>query len=154
MAERHDAELIDEQADDNRGRAQQNVVDEADDDREFRVAAVFGEIGAGEDADRRGERQADRRDDEAADNGVEQAARDAGRRYILGEHVERQAADALPQQRAEDQCEPDQAEGGGGVAQRRPDAVARLAAGIERIGHQRLAFARKPGQHQSRGGLS
>ena len=38
--------------------------------------------------------------------GVEQAAVGAGRRRHLGEDLERQAAEALPQQRAEDQHQP------------------------------------------------
>ncbi len=150
MAERHDAELIDEQADDDRGRAQQNVVDEADHDRKPRVAAVFGEIGAGEDADRRGEREADRRDDQAADDRVEQAAHDAGRRRHLGEYVERQAAKALPEQRAEDQRQPHEAERGGGVAEDGPDGVA-APCGRRRAGWPSArAFLLEPRQHQPR----
>ena len=56
-----DEDLIDEQADDDRRRAEQDVVDEADDDRDLRVAAVFRHVGAGEHADRRADRDADRR---------------------------------------------------------------------------------------------
>ena len=64
----------------------------------------------------------------------------AGRRGHLGEHVQRKAADALPDQGAEDQHEPAQAEGRRGIGQRRPDEIAALAAGVERVGHQRPAF--------------
>ena len=61
MAEGHDAKLVDEQADDDRRGAEQNVVDEANDVGDARVAAVFGEIGAGQNAQRRGDDQPDRR---------------------------------------------------------------------------------------------
>ena len=102
MPERHDAQLIDEQADDDRGRAQQNVVDEANDRGEAGVAAVFGEIGAGENAERRSDDQPDHGDDQAADDRIQQAADDAGRRRHLGEDVDRKAADALPEQGRQD----------------------------------------------------
>ena len=46
MAHRRDDDLIDEQADDDRGRAEQDVVDEPNDEGELGVAAVFGQIGA------------------------------------------------------------------------------------------------------------
>ena len=51
---------IDEQADDDRRRGQQDVVDEARRRREPAAAAEFGEVGAGEDADRRADQRADR----------------------------------------------------------------------------------------------
>ena len=61
VAHAHDQELVDEQTDDDGGRAQQHVVDEADHDAEPRIAPVFGQIGAGEHADRRADENADAR---------------------------------------------------------------------------------------------
>ena len=82
---------------------------------------------------------ADERDDQAADDRVEQAADDAGRSGHLGEDVERQSAEAFPQQRAQDQHEPGEAERGREIGEPGPDRVAALASGIE-SGHQRPAF--------------
>ena len=48
--------------------------------------------------------------DQAADDRIEQAAVGAGRRRHLGEDRERQAAEALPQQHAQDQHQPAEAE--------------------------------------------
>ena len=49
--------FVDEQADDDRGRAEQDVVDEADDGGQPGVAAVFGQVGAGQDAERRADQR-------------------------------------------------------------------------------------------------
>ena len=91
---RDDHDLVDEQADDDRRRRQQDVVDEADDRGEARIAAVFGHVGAGEDADRRADDDADDGQDEAADDGVGEAAGAARRRRVGGEDLERQAGDS------------------------------------------------------------
>ena len=56
MAHRRDHHLVDEQADHDRRRAEQDVVDEAHDAGEPVVAAVLGHVGAGQDADRRADR--------------------------------------------------------------------------------------------------
>ena len=71
MAHPRHHDLIDEQANDNRRRAEQDVVDETHHLGELRVASVFRHIGAGEDAERRADRDAQNRDDETADNRVE-----------------------------------------------------------------------------------
>jgi hypothetical protein len=55
-----DDDRIDEQADHDRRRRQQDVVDEADRAREQVLLAVFGEIDAGQDADRRADQRASR----------------------------------------------------------------------------------------------
>ena len=87
-AHRHHDGAIDEQADDDRGRAQQDVVDEADHRGEPVVLAVFGEIGAGEQAERRADADADHGHDDRADDGVEQAAIGRSRRRrVLGEDL-------------------------------------------------------------------
>ena len=65
---------------------------------------------------------------QAAHDGVEQAAGRAGRRRHLGEHRERQAAEALPQQHAEDQHQPAEAERRRGERQRHGDRVVAAAA--------------------------
>ena len=88
--------LVDEQADHDRRRAEQDVVDEAHHHGELVVAAVFGHIGAGENADRRADRDREHGQHQAADDGVEQAAGRAGRRRHLREYRERQPAEALP----------------------------------------------------------
>ena len=61
MAHRLDHDLVDEQADDDRRRAEQDVVDEAHDRGQRVVAAVLGHVGAGQDADRRADRDGKRR---------------------------------------------------------------------------------------------
>ena len=59
MAQRHHQHFVDEQADDDRRRRQQDVVDEADHGRQLLVPAVFGQLGAGENADRRADQHGD-----------------------------------------------------------------------------------------------
>src|SRR5271170_5010293 len=103
MPKWNDAELIDEQADDDRGRAQENVVDEANDRGETGIAAVFGQKRARENAERRRDPEAEQRLDQTADDRIQQTAGDAGRRGHLGEDVDREPAESLPYERAEDQ---------------------------------------------------
>ena len=57
MAHRRDHDFVDEQADHNGRRAQENVVDESHHARETIVAAVFGHVSAGQDPDGRADRQ-------------------------------------------------------------------------------------------------
>ena len=106
MAHAHDQDLVDEEADDDRGRREQDVVDEADDLGELRVAAVLGHVGAGEDADRRADDDAHHGQDQAADDGVGEAAGAARRRRVLGEDRQREAGEAVPQKRRQDHDEP------------------------------------------------
>ena len=79
-AHRHHDGAVDEQADDDRRRAEQDVVDEADHRGQAVVPAVFGEIGAGEQAERRADADADHGHDDRADDGVAQAAFGRSRR--------------------------------------------------------------------------
>ena len=65
---------------------------------------------------------------QAAHDRIEQAAGRAGRRRHLGEDRERQAAEAFPQQHAEDQHQPAEAEQRGGERQHHGDGVAAAAA--------------------------
>jgi hypothetical protein len=74
VAHRRHHDLVDEQADHDRRRTEENVVDEAHDARELVVASVLGEVGAGQDADRRADGDGENGDDQAADDGVQQAA--------------------------------------------------------------------------------
>ena len=67
-------ERVDEEADQDGGRREQDVVDEADDFGELRALAVFGEIGAGQNADRRRDDDAEEGQDQAADDGIGDAA--------------------------------------------------------------------------------
>ena len=83
VAHRRHHDLVDEQADDDRGRAQQDVVDEPHDLRQPAVAAVLGQVGAGQDADRRADqRSPSNGHDQAADDRVQQAAAGTRRRRI------------------------------------------------------------------------
>ena len=52
VAHPDDQDLVDEQADDDRGRREQDVVDEADDEGEPGIAAILGHVGTGENPDR------------------------------------------------------------------------------------------------------
>ena len=74
----------------------------------------------------------ERRHDQAADDGIEQAAVGAGRRRHLGEDLEREAAEALPEQYAEDEHQPAEPEQRRGKRERHRDVVAAAAAGVER----------------------
>ena len=89
VAHRHHHRAVDEQADDDRGRAQQNVVDEADHRGQAVVPAVFSEIGAGEQPERRADADADHGHDDRTDDRVQQAALGRSRRRrILGEDLQ------------------------------------------------------------------
>ena len=77
------------------------------------MAAVFGEIGADQHADRRADAHAQHRHDDRANDGIGEAARGrARRRRHFGEDAEVQAGEAVPQQREQDEAEPGEAEGG------------------------------------------
>src|SRR5204862_1314155 len=52
MAHAHDDNLVHKQTDYDRGRAQENVVDEAHEEGELRIAAIFGHVGARQHAKR------------------------------------------------------------------------------------------------------
>ncbi len=106
----HD-DRVDEQADDDRRRRQQDVVDEPRGAAEPALLPVFGEVDAGEDADRRAEQRRQRHHRERAEDGVGEAA-DLGlrRRRHLGEQRERQAADAEANGLDQDPDQPEDAE--------------------------------------------
>ena len=139
MAHRRHHDLVDEQADHNRGRAEQYVVDEAHDHAELGVSAILGHVGAGQDTDRRADDDRQDGDHDRADDGVQQAAGRAWRRRVLGEDRQREPAHSLENQRAEDQDQPAQAEGRGGESERPCDRVAHAAAdvkgGVRAVGH-------------------
>ena len=153
MPHLRDHDLVDEQADDDRGRAQENVVDEADHHGELGVAAVLGHVGAGQHAERRAEQHREHGEDQAADDRVEQAAGAARRRRHLGEHRERQSAHALHHENKQDEHEPGQAEDRGPDRQRRRQAVAASAGGdsgksLPRLPSSLPRFPRDPHQHE------
>ena len=65
-----------------------------------RVPAIFRQIGAGKDADRRADQHAPARHHQAADDGVGKPARAMpGGGVVWVNNVERQGRDALPEQR-------------------------------------------------------
>ena len=99
---------------------------------QFVVAAVFGHVGAGEDAERRADQHRDRGHDQAADDRVEQAAGRAGRRRHFGEHRERQAAEAFPQQHARISTSQERPNAVARIGEAHGDGVAAAAAGVER----------------------
>ena len=70
--------------------------------------AEFGEVGAGQDADRRADQDAEAVITEAAGDGVEQTAGAAGRRSHLREHHRRRARRPA-QQRPQNPGQPEQA---------------------------------------------
>ena len=110
-AHRHHDRAIDEQADDDRRRAQQDVVDEADHRSQTIVPAVFGKIGSGEQPERRADADADHGHDDRAGYGVEQAALGRSwRRRVLGEDLQADAGEAIVEQREQDQRQPGDAE--------------------------------------------
>src|SRR5262249_28976776 len=74
MAHRGNQYLVDEQADDDRGRTQQDVVDEAHHAGEAIVPAVLGHVGAGQNAERRADEHGEHGEHQAADDRIEQAA--------------------------------------------------------------------------------
>ena len=74
VARRAHHQLVDEQADDDRRGAEQDVVDEAHDGGKPGVLAVFGQVGSGEHAERGSQDHADDGHDQAADDRVQQAA--------------------------------------------------------------------------------
>ena len=65
---------VDEEADDDRRRAEQNVVDEADEVAEAIMLAVRREPRGGEKPERRADRDADQRHDEGASQRVGETA--------------------------------------------------------------------------------
>jgi len=111
-----------------------NVVDEADHRSEPVVAAVFGQVSAGEQAQGRADADADHGHDDRAGDGVEQAALGRSRRRgVLGEQLNAQAGDAVIQQREQDQRQPGHAEQSGGDAQEADDDVDAAAGCVNRI---------------------
>ncbi len=133
-AHRHHDRAVHKQADDDRGRAQQNVVDETDHRRQPVVLAVFGEIGAGEQPDRRADANAKHRHDDRADDGVEQATiGGTRRRRILGENTKMQTRKAVVEQREQDQRQPGNAEYRGAEAKEPDDDVEAAAGGVNRV---------------------
>ena len=133
MAHGHHQHLVDEEADHDGGRTQQDIVDESDDLGEKVLLAVLGEISPRQHADGRAqERGADGQDD-AAEDGVQQAPLAPGRRRHLGEDAEIDGGDAVVEKRRQDPDQPDQSEGGGGHGDGEGDAVYEAAAGIEHV---------------------
>src|ERR1700678_2822954 len=59
-------ELVDEKADKDRGRTQKDVIDKAHDHRKHVVAAIFREISAAQNSDRRADDDSQRAHDETA----------------------------------------------------------------------------------------
>jgi hypothetical protein len=85
---RHHDRAIDEQSDDDRRRAEKDVVDKADHRRETVVPAVFGKIGARKQADRRADANPDHGHDDGTDDGVHKTALGrAWRRRVLSEKL-------------------------------------------------------------------
>jgi hypothetical protein len=93
------------------GRREQHVVDEARRRREPAALPVLGEVGAGEDADRRADQRARARHEDAPEDRVGEPAVAAGRRGHLGEERVAKRRPALPEQHADDPDEPEEPEG-------------------------------------------
>ena len=119
---------VDEQSDDDRRSAEQDVVDETNHHGQLGVAAVFSHVGPGQNADGRADGDPERRHDDAAHDRVQQAARAAGRRRHLGEDLEGQSAQAVPEQSPQNEHQPAQAQDRGGDAHKHQHAIAQCAA--------------------------
>ena len=134
VAHRRDHDLVDEQADDDRRRAQQDVVDEA---HHRRQACRSGRIRP--DRCRRECRSACRSGRRGRSCtrlpmiGLSRPPAAPGGGVISVKTRKREAAEALVEQRAEDQRQPAEAERGRGERQRHGDDVAAAAAGVERV---------------------
>jgi hypothetical protein len=112
MAHRQHHHVVDEQAEHDRGCGQQDVVDEAQEEREAGVTAVLGEVRAREYSDRCSDRDRERSHHQASEDGVEETAHFARRRCRLGENGEIDPGESLVQQRAENDAQPAEAEQG------------------------------------------
>src|SRR6202035_4263217 len=101
------------------------------------MLAIFGEIGAGEQAERRADADTDDGHDDRADDSVAQAAFGrSGRRRVGVKYLEAQPDKAVIEQREQDQREPGDAEQGGAETERADDDVGAAAASVDRIdGH-------------------
>src|SRR5690606_8575260 len=118
---------IDEQADDDRRRRQQYVVQEARGRRQPAAVAVFGQVRACQDADRRAHQGAYPGHQQAAGDGIDQAPLLARRRGDFGEQGQRQGRRALEQQRQDDPEQPEQPEQQGGQRDRQHHLVDQVA---------------------------
>src|SRR5579872_4020038 len=94
------------------------------------MAAVFGQVGAGEDADRCADQDGYGGENQTAEDGIEKAAARTGRRRHLREYSQGQSAEALPEQRSEDQDQPAEAENRCGERQPGRKSVFAAAGGI------------------------
>src|SRR5258706_6955860 len=110
MAHGYDHDLVDEQADDDGGRAQQDVVDEAHDLRKRTLLAILGQIGSSENAAGGGDEGGADGKDHAAEDGIQQPAAIARRRRHLGEDRQVDGAEAVVEQRPQDGDQPEKAE--------------------------------------------
>ena len=135
MAHANNHQLINEEADDDRRRAEEDVVDEANDGSQRAGLAVFREIRAGKNADRRTEHDAEKGHHQAAVHGIEQAAGISRRRRAFGEQLDVQGRDAVDHQGAEDRQQPEQADQRGNARRRQRQAVFHLTAFVQ--GHGR-----------------
>ena len=161
MFDLRDVDRIDEETDHDRRRRQQDVVDEARRGCQPAAAAEFGEIGAGQHADRRADQGGHCRHHQAADDRIEQATIAAGRRRVQREQARAQRVESLVKQRDQYPRQPEQAERQRQAGNKQQHRVDNAAAPVDRIvGRDRarhhfllglLAFAEgKPHQHQLR----
>ena len=131
MAHVDDDDFVDENADDDRWCAQQDVVDEAHHGREFTGASEFRHIGAGENTDRCAEDYADAGHDQATEDCVAQAAGTAGRWRYLREDMQLHPGQSVFQQGPQQPHQPDQAEYRGQHGNRHVEPVDKLASCVD-----------------------
>src|SRR5258706_11533586 len=93
---------VDEQPHDDRGCAQQDIVNEAHGRSELGVAPVLRQVRPGENPNGRTDHHAERGHHQAADDRVQQTAVATGRRRHFGEDGDAQAAQSLEYERAQD----------------------------------------------------
>jgi len=94
--------------------------------------AVFREVDAGKDADRRGHQHRQAHDHQAADDGVSQAtAFGAGRWRVFGEQAEFQGSEAVGKQHEQDGQQRNEAERHRGHGQREAHQIGAASASVE-----------------------
>ena len=105
----HD-QFVDEQPDDNRGRAEKDVVDEPDHFSNPGSAGVLGQKRPSRDADGTADRGSDQHHDETSEEGIQQTAALPRRRCHLSDELQIQGIEPLDKRGTEDPKEPNESE--------------------------------------------
>src|SRR5579859_1140488 len=126
-ANAHHHDLVNKQTDDDRRRAQQDVVDEADGQAQARIPAVFGQVRARQHADRRPDQNSQQGHHAAAIDGIEQSPLAARGWCHLRKEASRHTRYAMRYQRPENGRQTGEPREGGDQGQRQERAIFDLA---------------------------